>query len=156
MCRYQVTPFTKINHSMTEHFRRLGEHCEEVIDSVLNHLATGNLQQYTTIISQCEQLLWNWMWCLLYFDCWSHFKKRTGSHKSVACNQLALQQEACLWSISVIQSLFLWWFINIVIIYIIVRYMGCRYISCCLPLTYYDSVICIMFFFLHCQGNFRF
>ena len=48
------------------------------LDSNVNRLASGNLRQYTNVPSQWEILPWTWMWHLLYFDCWSHFNKRTG------------------------------------------------------------------------------
>ena len=65
--------------------------CEVDLDSDLNRLASGNLRQYTTVSSQCEQLLWTWTWIIMYFDPWSHFKKRLGIVKFVTRNQLSLQ-----------------------------------------------------------------
>ena len=66
-------------HSKTEHYQGSDDRSEVNIDSYINCLASGNLQKYTTVPSQCEPLTWTWRWCLLYFDHLSHFKNCPGS-----------------------------------------------------------------------------
>ena len=66
-------------HWKTEHYQGLRDHFKGDVYSYINFLAWGILQKYTTVPRQCEGLTWNWMWCLLYFDLWSHFDERPGS-----------------------------------------------------------------------------
>ena len=63
----------------TEHYQVLSDRCKGDLDSYLNWLALGNLWKYTTVPSQCDRLPWTWIWRLLYFDCWYHFKKCPGN-----------------------------------------------------------------------------
>ena len=94
------------------------------IDSDVNFLASGNLRQSTTAPSHCERLPWNWTWCLMYFNRWSHLKNLPGIFLSIPCNKLSLHQRASKvefikWKmihrrwliISVLQSILLHWFI---------------------------------------------
>ena len=54
--------------------------CSEVdLESDLNHPASGNLRQFTTVPSQCEQFPWTWTWRLLYLDCWYRFENIPGN-----------------------------------------------------------------------------
>ena len=98
-------------------------------------MASVNLWKFNTLPSQCERFPWTWSWRLLYFGCWYHFEKGAAIVYFVTCKQLSLQQghlkvdflkckiiHIILLCIAVKQSIFLWWFINIVIICIIARY----------------------------------
>ena len=57
-------------HWKTDKYLGSEDFDEVDLDSDVNSLASGNLSQSTTVLSQCEQLPWTWMWRLLYFDCW--------------------------------------------------------------------------------------
>ena len=48
-------------------------------DSDINHLASDNLWQYTTVTNQCWWFPWTWTCHIWYFNCWYHFEKRPGS-----------------------------------------------------------------------------
>ena len=56
----------------------LDDSCEKDLDSDLNILYSGNFWKYTNVPSQCEQFPWTWTWCILYFNCWSHFENLHG------------------------------------------------------------------------------
>ena len=57
----------------TEQYRKSADRGEVNLESDVNIMALGNLRQSTTLPSQCEQLPLNWMWHILYFNCWYHF-----------------------------------------------------------------------------------
>ena len=78
-CRDRVPVITQSNHWKKKYYRGSDDFCEGYLDLYLNCLASGNLQQYTTVPSQCEIFPWTWSCCLLYFDHWSHFGKLPGS-----------------------------------------------------------------------------
>ena len=66
-------------HWNTEHYCGWADNDDVDLESDINRLASGNLQWYTTIPSQYEQLCWTWMWRLIYFESWSHYNKSPGS-----------------------------------------------------------------------------
>ena len=86
------------NHWKTYHYRGSVNRGEVDIDSDVNCLDSGNRRQSTTVPSQCEQSPWNWTCHLLYFDHWSHFKKRPGIFillyaSNYHCNKVPLKVE---------------------------------------------------------------
>ena len=83
------------DHWKKKHYCGLADNGKGYLDSDINRLYLGNLQQYTTVPSQCEKLPWTWTWRLLYFDYWSNFEKLPVSVYYVTCKQLTLQQGAC-------------------------------------------------------------
>ena len=77
-CKNQVTVIKQSNHWKRDKYQGLDDCCEGYLDLDLNYLDSGNLQHYTTVLSQCEQMPCTWKWCLIYFDHWYHFEKRPG------------------------------------------------------------------------------
>ena len=73
-CRNQAPVIKTRNHWHMDHCWWLVYRFEGDLDSDLNRLASGNLRQYATVPSQCDQLPWTWTWRLLYFNHWSHFR----------------------------------------------------------------------------------
>ena len=72
-CRNQVPVIKPRYHWKTDHYQGSADHCEGGLDFYLNCLASGNIQQYTTVPIQCEWLPWTWLWRLLYFYRWFGF-----------------------------------------------------------------------------------
>ena len=54
------------DHWNMEHYKRSSDSGEGDLLSDTNILASGNLQQYTTVPSHCDKFPWTWTWCLLY------------------------------------------------------------------------------------------
>ena len=54
-CRNQVPVIKNCDHWYTEHYQVLDDHCEGDLDLVVNNLASGNIMQYSTVPSKCEQ-----------------------------------------------------------------------------------------------------
>ena len=67
-----------IYHWKTEQYWGSADRGEVDLDSDVNRPASGNLRQYTTVPSKCEQLPWTWTWRIMYFNCWYNFEKRPG------------------------------------------------------------------------------
>ena len=78
-CRNKGPVIKPSDHWKTEHYLELADCCEGDPESELNCLTSGNLWQYTTVLSQFDRFPWTWTWRLLYLDCWSHFEKFPGS-----------------------------------------------------------------------------
>ena len=55
-----------IYHWKTEQYWGSVHHIEVDIESEVNCLYSGNIWQYTTVPSQCEQLPWTWTFRILY------------------------------------------------------------------------------------------
>ena len=67
-----------IDYWKTEHYQMLSDCGEVDLDSDVNHLASGNLRQYTTLPSKFDKLNWTWTLCILYFDLLFHLDKCPG------------------------------------------------------------------------------
>ena len=76
--KFLLPQHIKIKHQNTKQYQGSYYRGELDLNSDVNQPDSGKLCQSTTIYSQCEKFSWLWTRSFMYFDHWSHFKKRPG------------------------------------------------------------------------------